>query len=228
MNAWIRHAAAAVITGPLLAATLAASAHAALVDRGGSMVYDSTLDITWLADWNPSQTSGHDADGRMNWLDANDWANNLVHGGFDDWRLPIVRQPDAGCSEVSPGGVFGPQHFGYGCTMGELGHLFYVDLAALAGSPITAAGDAAALALFANIQLAPYWTRSEFEPTPVNAWYFHTIDGGQFTSDKGDEWAAVAVRQGDVRGSTVPEPGSLGLALMALCGAVGATRRSRS
>lgn len=195
-------------------------AQAALIDRGGGMVYDSVQNITWLADWNLAQTSGHDADGRMDWAAANAWANGLVHGGFDDWRLPVNRQPDAGCSEVLPDPVFGPQHYGYGCSGGEMGHLFYVDLAVLAGQPITA-GIAALLALFENLQIAPYWMRDESQPTPVNAWYFHTADGGLFTADKDDAWAAVAVRQGDVAAAAVPEPGALALVLLGLATAFG-------
>jgi hypothetical protein len=28
--------------------------------------------------------------GLMNWTTANNWASNLVHGGFSDWRLPTA------------------------------------------------------------------------------------------------------------------------------------------
>ena len=33
--------------------------HAALFDRGGGLIYDSDLDITWLKDGNYAQTSGY-------------------------------------------------------------------------------------------------------------------------------------------------------------------------
>ncbi len=49
-----------------LAATLAASAlsaHAGLVNRGGGLIYDNVLNITWLADFNYVQTSGYTAAG---------------------------------------------------------------------------------------------------------------------------------------------------------------------
>lgn len=217
MNTLQKRAAAAAIAITLAAG--AGTAQAALVDRGGGMVYDSVLDITWLVDWNQSFNSGHDADGRMSWWAANDWADNLTHGGFDDWRLPVIAQPDPSCSLVAPDAGFGPQHYGYGCTGGELGHLFYVDLAALAGQPVTSGSNAGALALFSGMQLDAYWTRNEAEQTPVNAWYFNTTDGGQFTADKSATFAAVAVRPGDVVAAAVPEPGSLALALLALFGA---------
>lgn len=213
--------------GLALAATAATAppAHAALLDRGGGMVYDTVQDITWLVDWNQAQTQGHDADGRMDWLQANAWANGLVHGGFDDWRLPVIQPGDANCSLVTDGGAFGPQHYGYGCSQGEMGHLFYVDLEVSAGWPITG-GNPALLALFQNMQLGAYWMRNEFEPATVNAWYFNTIDGGQFTADKGSPLWAVAVRDGDVLSFAVPAPASLPLTLIAIA-AAGALARAR-
>ena len=35
-------------------------ANAALVDRGGGLIYDTDLNITWLADANYAYTSGYD------------------------------------------------------------------------------------------------------------------------------------------------------------------------
>ena len=50
------------------------AAQAALVDRGGGMIYDTTRNITWLTDMN--------VNGRMTWYAATAWADNLVYGGF--------------------------------------------------------------------------------------------------------------------------------------------------
>ncbi len=61
------------------------SANAALYDRGNGMIYDDVLDITWLQDANYAQTSGFDADGRMDWVTASSWAMGLSFGGFTDW-----------------------------------------------------------------------------------------------------------------------------------------------
>jgi hypothetical protein len=36
-----------------------------LIDRGGGLIYDTDLNVTWLADANYAQTSGYDADGFM-------------------------------------------------------------------------------------------------------------------------------------------------------------------
>ncbi|MDH4028435.1 MAG: DUF1566 domain-containing protein [Nitrospirota bacterium] len=91
-----------------LAATLvfvcATLANAELLDRGGGLIYDDALDITWLQNANyPGNT--------MTWLEADDWAASLVFQGFDDWRLPAT---DISCSD-------------YKCTGNEMGHLFYTD-----------------------------------------------------------------------------------------------------
>lgn len=86
------------------------------------MIYDTVQDITWLADMDHAKTqfdnSGGllgDADGQMEWLEANLWANNLMYGGYTDWRLPIVMQLDPNCStKVDVGGGFGVQSSQYG------------------------------------------------------------------------------------------------------------------
>ena len=61
---------------------VAGAAQAALLNRGGGMIYDTTRNITWLSNMNTN--------GLMTWGAAGTWANNLVHGGFDDWRLPTL------------------------------------------------------------------------------------------------------------------------------------------
>ncbi|MBK8536437.1 MAG: hypothetical protein IPL59_15695 [Candidatus Competibacteraceae bacterium] len=82
----------------------AGAADATLSNRGGGLIYDDVLNITWLQDANYAKTqydssSGAlgDADGLMNWDTANTWAANLsyydsVRGvTYDDWRLPTVK-----------------------------------------------------------------------------------------------------------------------------------------
>ena len=48
------------------------------------MIYDTDLNVTWLADANYAQTRGFDADGRMIWTTATTWATNLSY--FDSVR----------------------------------------------------------------------------------------------------------------------------------------------
>ncbi|MBL8488869.1 MAG: DUF1566 domain-containing protein [Rhodocyclaceae bacterium] len=61
---------------------------AALWNRGGGLIYDDTLHVTWLSDADFAKTSGFDADGKLNWYDARAWADGLVFRGYSDWRLP--------------------------------------------------------------------------------------------------------------------------------------------
>ena len=72
----------------LASCLLVVQANAALVDRGTGMIYDTDLGITWLQDANYAQTSGYDADGRMTWNQATNWAAGLNINGITGWRLP--------------------------------------------------------------------------------------------------------------------------------------------
>jgi hypothetical protein len=222
MKSWV--AAAALVA-------MAGAAQAALVDRGGGMIYDTTRNITWLADMNYAKTqfdatggTQGDADGRMTWAAATAWADNLAYGGFDDWRLPTLNPADASCT----GGL--AVGFGFNCTGGELSGLFVTDLGYNHdGSGLIASDDTAAqianLALFSNVQSSGYWYGTEYAPNPSLAWLFYTITGVQSFGFKGTAFYAVAVRPGDVAAS-VPEPQTLALVLLAL-GATGVASRAR-
>jgi hypothetical protein len=225
-KSWAAAAAMVALTG---------AAQAALIDRGGGMIYDTTRNITWLADMNYAQTSGHtgtgvNANGTMTWDAATAWANNLVYGGFDDWRLPTLNPADTTCSNnFNPGGGFPNQYYGTGCTGGELSGLFVTDLGNKANeSVLNQVGDTAEqianLALFSNVQSDFYWSGTEYAPSPDGAWYFGTDDGLQVDGAKSNALYAVAVRPGDVAAS-VPEPQTLALALLALGATVVARRR---
>ncbi|MGZ8218628.1 Lcl domain-containing protein [Methylomagnum sp.] len=183
----MKHAPAALLLAGL---TLSTTASAGLFTRPGGMVYDSDLNITWLADANYALTSGYDADGVMNWDAAVAWSDQLVYGGYSDWRLPT--------SETC---------FGYDCTDSELGHLFYSELGVTAYNSILT-GNATELAKFTNIQSYLYWSGTEYAPDPIDAWSFDTYVGFQGRDGKLFELYAWAVRSGDVA-AAVPEPGSL-------------------
>lgn len=209
-----RKIALAASTAALLG--MAGAAQAALFDRGNGMIYDDTLNITWLADWNYAKTSGFDADGRIaSWATANTWANNLVYGGFDDWRLPTALNPDGS----------GPCA-GYSCRRSEMGHMFFKNWEASAFNSFNSGTNAANLALFTNVQSFDYWSGTEQTPGTGAAWGFSTSDGGQFYSDDTNAWYAVAVRPGDVV-AAVPEPQTYALMLMGL-GAVLLARKKRT
>ena len=85
---------------------------------------------------------------------------------------------------------------GFGCTGGELSHLFVADLGNKAGESVfNQTGDTAEqkanLALFKNIQVREYWSGTE--PDTTGFWFFSTASGLQGDT-LGGELAAVAVR----------------------------------
>lgn len=223
---------------------LSGAAQSALINRGGGMIYDTVANITWLADMNYAYTSGYAAsgvvpgapsdentiltDGRMGWAAARNWADNLVYGGFSDWRLPTLNPFDTTCS-IDAGVGFG-QPYGH-CTGGELSHLFVSDLGNKEGeSVLNQTGDTAEqianLALFSNVQSDYYWSGTETGLGSTSAWNFTADIGVQYYDEgKYNALYAIAVRPGDVAAS-VPEPQTL--ALVALGAAmVGRSKRQR-
>ncbi len=235
--------------GALGIAVLVGSSQAALVDRGGGMVYDTTRNLTWLTDMNHAHTSGYAAanaggaganlvlaDGRMGGDAAKAWADNLVHGGYTDWRLPSINPSDTSCSEsADPGGGFPIKYFGYHCTGGELSGLFVTDLGNKGGETVlNQAGDTAEqianLALFSNVSGNQdwggyYWSGTQDLPFPTDSWVFFNGNGGQYTADRSKfTFFATAVRTGDVA-SRLPEPQSWALALLALAATAAARKR---
>lgn len=209
--------------------SIATSANAALVPRlGGQAVYDTDLNITWLADANYAMTSGYDSDGLMTWAEANTWANNLVFGGYDHWRLPTTPQFDSGCDLSGSMGNYN-YDFGFNCRSSEMGHLFYDELSGrvpgpgIFPSPIIYSGDPD-LGLFTNLQIYyPYWT----SPLLVydQAFYFNLNGGFQdkFSTSRGQ--FAWAVHDGDI--ALVPIPSTLWLFGSGLLGLISIANRRK-
>ena len=222
------------LAAALSVATL--SAQAALVARPGGMIYDTTRNITWLADMNYAATSGYAAanwggfgggqilaDGRMGWDAAGAWASNLVYSSYDDWRLPTLNSSDASCTGGFGVGV------GYNCTRGELSGLFVTELGYNNNGSGLITGDDTAeqianKALFSNVKSSAYWSGTVHAPVPPSTWIFNTSLGFQISNVLGTPLYAVPVRSGDVAAS-VPEPQTLALALLALGATVVARRR---
>lgn len=204
----------------LFVAVLGASsvANAALVDRGGGMIYDTDFNITWLADANYAMTSGYDSDGLMTWSQAMTWAGNLSYGGYTDWRLPTTLQPDSTCQYNGAGGSEG-----YNCTGSEMGHLFYNEWSGVAALNIALAHNDN-YNLFQNVQSGYYWSDTEYVPNAWTdyAWIFRFYDGHQDAWDKLNGTYALAVRDGDV--ATVPIPAAVWLFSSGLAGLIGFAR----
>ena len=171
-------------------------ANAALIDRGGGLIYDTDLNITWLSDANYAETSGYIAalygatyrpEPGMTLADAQTWVENLTYGGYSDWRLPSARNSDG----TGPSGT--PYASGFlNSHDGELAHL-YDELGGSLNSP-----------LFINTSSSPYfWTST---PTGIgngwdNNWVF--VGSGSPENAYMNDWAtenyfvAWAVRDGD-------------------------------
>ncbi len=169
-------------------------AYAELIDRGGGMIYDTDLNITWLKDANYAMTSGYDADGLMTWDAAMAWAQNLVYGGYDDWRLPVTLEPDPTCSWPLTSS-------GFNCRGSEIGHLYYTELGNMGGtgSPPPDTGP------FSNVDIIylSYWSSTLWATDPNFAWNFYFGYGEQKANDKhSNYYYAWAVRDGDVIASS--------------------------
>ncbi|MCQ9379681.1 DUF1566 domain-containing protein [Methyloversatilis sp. XJ19-49] len=225
MNALRTRAAAATFALAAALLALSGAAQAALVDRGGGLVFDSTRNLTWLADMNYAGTSRHTgpgvnaSNGQMTWDAANAWADNLVFGGYSDWRLPTLNPQDTNCSvNYVPFDGAPRQYGGANCTGGELSGLFVTELGFNRDGTARITSDdsdeqKANLALFKNLLNKGYWSSTVYLPGLFldAAWFFDTRIGSQDWDARSVPLNAVAVRAGDV-----PEPRTLTLMLLAL------------
>jgi len=229
-----------IVVGALvLCGFTASSAQAALIDRGGGLIYDTVLNITWLQDANYAATqyvsSGGafgDADGRMDWQDARSWAFNLVInvGGvvYDNWRLPTVGP--IGTTFNYGFSNNGTTDSGYGNTSpnSELAYMFYVNLGNLGlctpnNSDPTECKPQSGWGLantgpFTNLQSGDYWSGKDYAPSFGDAWYFRTAEGRQDSDPISEEFHGWAVRDGDVAIPPVPLPAAAWLLLSGLAG----------
>lgn len=218
----------------LVGGLVSGAAQAALHDRGGGLVYDDVLDVTWLADANYARTSGYDADGAMNWQDALTWAENLsyydsVRGvTYDDWRLPFVRDGGLAYNDFAYSGTdrgYNVRTVGEdGTVYSELAHMYFNNLGFKSYySPVGAYqsdsgifGDGAYHSreerdglgpngAIINLQAYVYWSSTVHALYPYyGAWDFNADGGIQGTDAQYLEFRAWAVRPGDV--AVVPEP----------------------
>ena len=192
----------AVLCALVLVTGWTMSAHAILIDRGGGLIYDSGLNITWLQDANFAKTSGFHPTGDMSWNEANVYINFLntnIFFTYNDWRLPNIL-PINGISYDNNFSEDGSTDNGFNITSpnSELSYLYYVSLGNLAAQS-TNAGP------FINIEGAPYWSGNEYPVGSGVAWNFHF--GAGLQNALGGIYYPWAVRDGDV--VSVPEPSTL-------------------
>ena len=213
------------------------SANAALYDRGGGMIYDSELNITWLQDANYAKTqhtatngSQGAANGLMTWTAARTWAANLSYGGYNNWRLPSANLINGAnpCTAYN-----GSCDTGWNIKRSELGHMFFNNLANLSSHDVNGfwqsgsgvmnrsfddGGNGSNVSI-SNLDNSIYWFDEEYAPDTDRAWTLFTSMGWQVDLGKSSTVLSWAVRDGDV--SPVPVPGAawlLGTALLGLAG----------
>ena len=162
---------------------VSANANAGLIDRGGGLIYDDVLNITWLQNADLFGTGST----AQSWDDAVSLVSGLNFAGLNDWRLP-----------TTPGTGIG---FLY---EGELGNLYYSTLGNVAGDTSLNTDP------FFNVQNGRYWLGTESSVDSAFAFFIAEAGGNtglQDTDLKTNGNNIWAVRDGDVL--PVPEPTTL-------------------
>ena len=190
----------------------------------GETVYDVMNHVTWLADANLAAEgvpgtlnfrfglplcnadSTDDciwADGAMSYTTAQEWVrrmNAASYLGHSDWRLPSTPFQDSGCKSK------GPSHesFGFGCSAGALGFLYYTALGIPA--PNTAVPiPPNTVGPFQNFQPGVYWSHSYGGGlTTDSKANFSFADGGQGGTNTFNYSYVLPMIQGRIPGKTPP------------------------
>lgn len=241
-----------VLTAGALALCMG-SAQAALFDRGGGLLYDDVLNVTWLQDANYAETSGYCSVsgncayswGVMTAAQANTWASNLVYhdsaNGQDyvGWQL-ASNSPVKGSTWNINYSADGSTDDGYNITSPNsmLSYMYYVNLG-LKGAVAPngwsqfnygvlgtgGIGGEHNIGLVKNLYSYDYWSGSVY--AEENPWYFSTRYGFQSYDASGNLKFAWAVQMGDIAAVPEPETYAVLLAGLGLIG-VSARRNKRS
>ena len=214
-------------------------AGAALIDRGGGLIYDTELNITWLQDANIS--------GQMTWTQAMNWAGNLEYYDsvrnvtWTEWRLPQILPingtsynynylfdgtSDKGYNISAPGSTYS------GNTGSEMAYMFYNNLGNKGYCDFTGEGGQPGWGLkntgpFINLQPDLYWSSLVYNIIDPNMAFYFNFNGGDQSGNYLDRYYyAWAVRDGDV--TPVPIPGAIWLFGSGLAGIIGFKKLKRN
>lgn len=203
----------------LFSATLfSIASQAALINRGGGLIYDDVLNITWMQDAN-FLTGSNSTSNFVNHATATSLLDALVFQGYDDWRLPTI-DPENGSAFDFGFSFDGSTDRGFNSQtqFSELAHMFHNNLANTSffsesgvnmqpGSEIFNSGFTDGLSglnySFANIGLS-YWTNVANDPINNAAWGFNFRTFGNIATGEqqllsiSSGLGAWAVRDGDV------------------------------
>jgi hypothetical protein len=221
----------------LSAQTSAPSPWQTFLIPNGETVYDVFNQVTWLTDANLAasadansptgeQPASDDtpprfglplcnpdstglciwADGAMSYTTAQEWVkrmNAANYLGHDHWRLPSTPFNDSGCSST------GPSHesFGFGCSAGALGFLYYTALGIEA--PNTAVPiPPNTVGPFQNFQPGIYWSDSFGGGLKDNKANFSFADGGQGGTNTFNYSYVLPMIKGRIPGTKPPSAGT--------------------
>ena len=189
-------------------------AEAALVDAGNGLINDTVLNITWVADASLS--------GAQSWSDLVQWAEDLVYGGYDDWRLASMSVAAGTPTGATDSIIDCATDTEANCRDNELGYMYTYYLSGNYGDDKTG-NQAVGSVTLTGIQLS-HWSGTEAASSPGNAWVFYPLNGFQTNFGNAYESYGWAVRDGQIAAAPLPATALL----MALgFGAMTVLRRAR-
>lgn len=192
-----------------------------LHDRGGGLLYDEVLNVTWLKDANYPRTSGVSVTGKLSWREANAWVSDLTYPDpvrgvhWKGWRLPKVRPQGQVYNHEFR--IDGTSDEGYNiCHPGaEMSYMYYVNLGltgwwtpdgkrphrfGVLGSWTAMWEGEADIGPVNNLQSYGYWCGNPEAAFPSpRVWVFTTSEGNQRDGlPRPDSRFVWPVRDGDV------------------------------